>query len=109
NEVRVLCNSILLNQDKLQVDKLPGWPNSAGSGIKFPPEKSLLKLKVGEEVRLTEAGFVRLCEAFRRDREEVLVSSAGLIWQRELPPTEAGQQVFRATAVDFRHCRTTNL
>src|SRR3989304_1557853 len=32
NEVRVLCNSILLNQGKLQVDKLPGWPNSAGSG-----------------------------------------------------------------------------
>ena len=30
NEVRVLCNSILLNQGKLQVDKLPGWPNSAG-------------------------------------------------------------------------------
>ena len=24
NEVRVLCNSILLNQGKLQVDKLPG-------------------------------------------------------------------------------------
>ena len=64
NEVRVLCNSILLNQCKLQVDKLPGWPNSAGSGIKLPPEKSLLKLKVGEEVRLTEADFVRLCEAF---------------------------------------------
>src|SRR5437870_11386624 len=32
NEVRVLCNSILLNKGKLQVDKLPGWPNSAGSG-----------------------------------------------------------------------------
>jgi len=32
NQVRVLCNSILLNKGKLQVDKLPGWPNSAGSG-----------------------------------------------------------------------------
>src|SRR5215472_13644454 len=64
NEVRVLCNSILLNQGKLQVDKLPGWANSAGSGIKLPPEKSLLKLKVGEEVGLTEADFVRPCEAF---------------------------------------------
>ena len=29
NEVRVLCNSILLNQGKLQVDKLPEWPTSA--------------------------------------------------------------------------------
>ena len=26
NEVRVLCNSILLNNGKVQVDKLPGWP-----------------------------------------------------------------------------------
>ena len=32
NQVRVLSNSILLNKGKLQVDKLPGWPNSAGSG-----------------------------------------------------------------------------
>jgi len=37
NEVRVLSNSILLNQGKMQVDKLPGWPNSADSGIKLPP------------------------------------------------------------------------
>ena len=42
NEVRVLCNSILPNQGKLQVDKLPGWPNSAGASIKLPPEKSVL-------------------------------------------------------------------
>src|SRR5207248_5777091 len=55
NEVRILCNSILLNRGRLQVDKLPGWPNSAGSGIKLPPEKSVLKLEVGDEVRLTEA------------------------------------------------------
>src|SRR2546427_11663418 len=41
NEVRVLCNSILLNRGKLQVDKLPGWPNSAVAGIKLPPEKSV--------------------------------------------------------------------
>jgi hypothetical protein len=34
NEVRVLCNSILLNEGKLQVDKLPGWPNSAGASLK---------------------------------------------------------------------------
>ena len=73
NEVRVLCNSILLNQGKLQVDKLPGWPNSAGPGIKLPLEKSLLKLKLGEEVRLDRS---RLCAAlrgfFRRDRGRYL-------------------------------------
>src|SRR6059058_3696701 len=45
NEVRILCNSILLNKGKLQVDKLPGWPNSAIAGIKLPPEQSVLKLK----------------------------------------------------------------
>src|SRR5437773_4487203 len=63
NEVRVLCNSILLNRGKLQVDRLPGWPNSAVSGLKLPPEKSLLKLQVGDEVRLTEPDFVRLSKA----------------------------------------------
>ena len=64
NEVRVLCNSILLNRGKLQVDKLPGWPNSAGSGIKLPQEKSVLKFEPGAAVKLTEADFVRLAEAF---------------------------------------------
>ena len=70
NEVRVLCNSVLLNRGKLQVDKLPGWPNSAGSGIKLPPEKSVLKLDVGDEVRLTEADFARLSKAFFAELEK---------------------------------------
>ncbi len=70
NEVRVLCNSILLNKGKLQVDRLPGWPNSAGAGIKFPPEKSVLKLKVGDEVRLSEADFARLSKAFFAELEK---------------------------------------
>ena len=64
NEVRVLCNSLLLNQGKLQVDKLPGWPNSAGASIKLPPEKSVLKLRVGDHVKLSQADFVRLSKAF---------------------------------------------
>ena len=64
NEVRVLCNSILLNRGKLQVDKLPEWPNSAVAGIKLPPEKSVLKLKSSDEVRLSEADFERLSKAF---------------------------------------------
>ncbi|TLZ80040.1 MAG: hypothetical protein E6K07_02115, partial [Methanobacteriota archaeon] len=63
NEVRVLCNSILLNRGKLQVDKLPEWPNSAVAGIKLPPEKSVLKLKSSDEVRLREADFERLSKA----------------------------------------------
>ena len=64
NEVRVLSNSILLNHGRLQVDKLPGWPNSAGAGLTLPPDKSVLKLKVGDEVKVGEAGFVRLAKAF---------------------------------------------
>jgi hypothetical protein len=32
NEVRVLCNSLLLSGGKLQAEKLPGWPNSASPG-----------------------------------------------------------------------------
>src|SRR6266705_4604214 len=63
NEVRALCNSLLLNQGKLQLDRLPGWPNSAGGSIKLPTEKSVLKLKVGDEVKLSEADFVRLAAA----------------------------------------------
>jgi len=70
NEVRILCNSILLNKHKLQVDRLPGWPNSAVSGLKLPPEKSLLKIQVGDEVRLTEGDFVRLSKAFLSEIEK---------------------------------------
>ena len=49
---------------KVQVDKLPWRPESAGSGIKLPPEKSVLKLKAGDDVRLGEAAFMRLSQAF---------------------------------------------
>src|SRR5438094_2258416 len=70
NEVRVLCNSMLLNQGKLQVDRLPGWPNSAGSGIKLPPDKSVLKLRAGDAVQVSEDGFVRLAKAFFAEIEK---------------------------------------
>jgi len=70
NEVRVLCNSLLLNRGKVQVDRLPGWPNSASSGMSMPPEKSVLKLKVGDEIRLSEADFARLSTAFFAELEK---------------------------------------
>ncbi len=70
NEVRVLCNSILLNKGKLQVDKLPGWPNSAVSSLTLPPEKSLLGLEVGDDVKLSEADFLQLSKAFFTEVEK---------------------------------------
>ncbi len=72
NEVRVLCNSLLRNKGIPQIEKLPGWPNSASSGIKLPQEKSVLKLQTGDEIKLTEADFVRLSEAFFKEIEKRL-------------------------------------
>ncbi len=69
NEVRILCNSLLLNGGRLQVDKLPAWPTSAGSGIKLAPEKSVLGLRARDEVKLEEEDFVRLAEAFLAEIE----------------------------------------
>src|SRR3989442_14649851 len=70
NEVRILCNSLLLNQGRLQVDRLPGWPNSAVAGIKLPPDKSVLRLKPSDEVLLSEADFERLSKAFFAELEK---------------------------------------
>ena len=70
NEVRILCNSILLNQEKLQVEKLPGWPNSAVSSLTLPPEKSILKLKKGDAIKLSESDFAKLSKAFFSELEK---------------------------------------
>jgi hypothetical protein len=70
NEVRVLCNSILLNKGRLQIDKLPGWPTSASAALKLPPDTSVLKLKAGDEVKLSEIDFVRLTKAFFAELEK---------------------------------------
>ena len=64
NEVRVLCNSLLLNGGTLQIDKRPDWPTSAGSGMKLPADRSVLGLKPGDRVALTESDFARLADAF---------------------------------------------
>src|SRR5690242_12671505 len=70
NEVRILCNSLLYNQGKLQLNRLPGWPNSAVSGLSLPPEKSVLKLKPGDDIQLSEADFVKLYKAFFAEMEK---------------------------------------
>ena len=48
---------------------------SASVSLKLPSEKSLLKLKVGDEVALSESDFARLSKAFFAELEKkVLVS-----------------------------------
>jgi hypothetical protein len=54
NEVRILCNSMMNNNDLMCADKT----------IKFDPAKSVLKYRVGDEIKLNEADFVRLAAAF---------------------------------------------
>jgi hypothetical protein len=86
-EVRVLCNSILLNEGRLQVETPPEWPMSAGRSLKLVPEKSVLKLKVGDEVKLSEADFVRLSKAFFVALEEKYLRSKAAVRpvRRRLP------------------------
>jgi hypothetical protein len=59
NEVRVLCQSILENNSVMAADKT----------IKMKPEKSVLKLEVGDEINVTEADFVRLADAYFNEIE----------------------------------------
>lgn len=73
NEVRVLCNSLLFNQGKVQVERLKAWPMSAVSGLTLPPERSVLKLKPGAEVKVNEADFARLAKAFFAEIEKKYV------------------------------------
>ena len=55
----MLRNSVLQNRGVLPADKT----------IKFNQAKSVLKLQVGEEIKLTEADFVRLSKAFLAEIE----------------------------------------
>jgi hypothetical protein len=70
NEVRVISNSILLNDGKLQPEKQKGWPNSAHSRIKWVPEKTVLGLKPGDKIAIKEADFAKLAKAFFAEIEK---------------------------------------
>ena len=54
NEVRVVCDSLLLNGGVLAADKQ----------IKLKPETSVLGYEVGDEIALDEERFTRLAEGF---------------------------------------------
>jgi len=54
NEVRMLCNSMLNNNNRMCADKT----------ITFDPAKFVLKYRVGDEMKLNEADFNLLSSAF---------------------------------------------
>ena len=54
NEVRMLCNSIMLNQGVLKAD----------GTIKYHAADAVLKLEIGARIALDEAGFSRLAKAY---------------------------------------------
>lgn len=59
NEVRMMCNSITTHNNILTADKT----------IRYDPAKSVVKYRLGDEIRLTEAEFFRLSAAFLDDIE----------------------------------------
>lgn len=59
NEVRIVCDSLMNNKGILRSDKQ----------IKLTPERSVLKLNIGDPIRLTEAEFGRLSAAFFAELE----------------------------------------
>jgi hypothetical protein len=59
NEVRVICDSLISNDGILRADKQ----------IKLTADRSVVKLRVGAPVRLTETDFERLSAAFLSELE----------------------------------------
>jgi hypothetical protein len=57
NEIRMLCSSIADGHDTLQAD----------STIKYDAAKSVLKLKIGDEIELSAESFQQLSRAFFDD------------------------------------------
>ena len=63
NEVRVLCNSMLNNNNIM----------CAASTIKLNPATSVLKYNVGDEIKVSEAEFLRIFKAFFAEIERKYV------------------------------------
>ncbi len=54
NEVRMLCNAIMENKSRMRADKT----------IRYKREMSILRVKIGDEVRLNADDFAQLSAAF---------------------------------------------
>ena len=59
NEVRMLCHSMMNNRNVMCADKT----------IKYDPARSVLKYRIGDEIKLNEADFMRLSAAFFAELE----------------------------------------
>lgn len=59
NEVSLLSHSMLNNKNRFTIDKT----------IHYSPDKSVLKYKEGDEIRLREADFLKLFKAFFEEIE----------------------------------------
>lgn len=60
NEVRMLVNSMMNDDNKLSLDHT----------IKYDPARSVLKYRIGDEIKLNEAEFILLSSAFFADLEK---------------------------------------
>jgi hypothetical protein len=60
NEVRMLCDAIMENGGRM----------SANKTIRYKPETSILKFKIGDEIRLNADDFARLSAAFLDEIEK---------------------------------------
>jgi hypothetical protein len=75
NECRMICTSLLQNHGVLAADKT----------IKYGPEKSVVKLKIGDEIKLTEADFSLLFRAFLAEIESKFMSALALVGRDQGP------------------------
>lgn len=64
NEFRMICTSILENHGVMCTNK------TNNKTIKYDPDKSVVKLTLGEKIKLTKPDFVRLYKAFFAEVEK---------------------------------------
>ena len=64
---RMVCTSLLQDHGVMSTDK-------TNNKIKYSPERSVVKLKIGDEIKLTESAFVALLKAFFAEMESKFVA-----------------------------------
>lgn len=70
NEVRVLCDSMLGSSPARQIYRHGNNIMTMNKSIKLSPEKSALKYRAGDEIKVHEADFVLISKAFFAEIEQ---------------------------------------